>query len=38
VIQVLPEDTNISEEFRQTLQANAERYKAMLEGSEDDDE
>jgi hypothetical protein len=37
VLQVLPEDTNISEEFRQTLQANAERYKAMLEGSGNDD-
>ena len=37
VLQVLPEDTNISEEFRQTLQANAERYKGMLEGSGDDD-
>ena len=37
VLQVLPEDTNISEEFKQTLQANAERYKAMLEGSDDDD-
>jgi dienelactone hydrolase len=37
VLQVLPEDTNISEDFRQTLQANAERYKAMLEGSGNDD-
>ena len=37
VLQVLPEDTNISEEFRQTLQANAERYRAMLEGSDADD-
>jgi tetratricopeptide (TPR) repeat protein len=37
VLQVLPEDMNISEEFRQTLQANAERYKAMLEGSGNDD-
>jgi dienelactone hydrolase len=37
VLQVLPEDVNISEDFRQTLQANAERYKAMLEGSGNDD-
>jgi tetratricopeptide (TPR) repeat protein len=37
VLQVLPEDTNISEEFKQTLQANAQRYKAMLEGSGEDD-
>lgn len=37
VLQVLPEDTNITEEFKQTLQVNAERYKAMLEGSGEDD-
>jgi len=37
VLQVLPEDTNITEEFKQTLQVNAERYKAMLGGAEDDD-
>jgi hypothetical protein len=36
VLQTLPEDTNISEEFKQTLRANAERYQAMLEESEDD--
>jgi tetratricopeptide (TPR) repeat protein len=37
VLQVLPEDTNITEEFKQTLQVNAERYKTMLEGSAEDD-
>ncbi len=38
VLQALPEDANLSEEFKQTLQANAERYKAMLEGADDDTE
>jgi tetratricopeptide (TPR) repeat protein len=37
VIQVLPEDTNISEDLRRTLQANAERYKAMLEETPEDE-
>lgn len=36
VLQVLPEDTNLTEEFKQTLRANAERYRTMLEGSGDD--
>ena len=37
VLQVLPEDTNISDDFKQTLQTNADRYKAMLEGSGEDE-
>jgi tetratricopeptide (TPR) repeat protein len=37
VIQVLPEDTNISEDLKRTLEANAERYRAMLEGAAEDE-
>ena len=38
VLETLPDDTNISDDLRQALETNAERYMEMLTAEETEEE